>query len=405
MSRVDEPEVAVIGAGPAGLMAAEVAAKAGARVRIYDRMPSAGRKFLMAGRGGLNLTHSEPRPAFLTRYGTAGATIERWIEVCGPEDLRRWCADLGQETFVGSSGRVFPTTLKASPLLRAWLRRLSEQGVELATRHEWRGVDEGLRLSFEAPQGPLSVTPKAVVTALGGASWPKLGSDGRWVEILKAHSIPVTPLQPANCGLLIDWPDIIRDRFAGTPLKGVRLSIGERSLIGEAMISSTGLEGQAVYGLGPAPREASASGDAVLTLDLRPSLSVRDLAAKIARQSPTKSLSNRLRSAGGAPVWPALLRMAMSSGSADPSLLAAALKAIPLKVEGVAGMDRAISSAGGIDLSGVTETMMLREYPGIFVAGEMLDWEAPTGGYLLQACFASGAAAGRAAAAYARGDA
>jgi uncharacterized flavoprotein (TIGR03862 family) len=394
--------VAVIGAGPAGLMAAEVLAQGGAGVTVYDAMPSAGRKFLMAGRGGLNLTHSEALPEFLTRYGEATPQLAAAISAFPPDGLREWSEALGQPTFIGSSGRVFPTALKASPLLRAWLRRLDSQGVQFALRHRWTGWDESGRLSFQTSNGRNAVDARATVIALGGASWPRLGSDGAWVETLSSKGVTILPLQPANCGFTVAWSDIFRGRFEGHPLKGVALSFGPRTVRGEAVITRTGIEGGAIYALSTGLREAVASsGQATLRIALRPDLEINDLIARLSAPKGKQSFSNWLRKAAHlSPVSIGLLQEAamtsgMSLSSLSPASLAGLINAVPIQLNGVAPIARAISSAGGIAISEIDADFMIRRLPGIFAAGEMLDWEAPTGGYLLQASFATGAAAAR----------
>lgn len=394
--------IAIIGAGPAGLMAAEVLAQSGAGVIVYDSMPSVGRKFLMAGRGGLNLTHSEPLPQFLSRYGSAMPHLKTAIEAFPPQALREWSEALGQPTFVGSSGRVFPEAFKASPLLRAWLRRLDTSGVQFALRHRWTGWDSNGRLSFQTPDGTHAVEASATVLALGGASWPRLGSDGLWVEMLGAKGVTIAPLQPANCGFTVAWSDIFRDRFEGHPLKGVALSFGGHVVRGEAMITTAGIEGGAVYALSAPLREAVlGQGHATLRIALRPDLGVSDLAARLAAPRAKQSFSNWLRKAAHlSPVGIGLLQeAAVASGVSLSSLpgaeLAEWINAVPVQLNGVAAIARAISTAGGIAFDQLDDSFMIRRLPGVFAAGEMLDWEAPTGGYLLQASFATGAAAGR----------
>ena len=396
--------VVIIGAGPAGLMAAEVLALGGATVTVYDAMPSAGRKFLMAGRGGLNLTHSEPLPAFLARYREATPHLAAAIEAFPPQALCGWSAALGQETFVGSSGRVFPKAFKASPLLRAWLRRLDPMDVRLALHHRWTGWDEQGRLLFQTPDGPHAIEPHATVLALGGASWPRLGSDGAWAEILAAKGVQISPLRPANSGFTVAWSDIFRDRFEGQPLKGVALTLGARIERGEAIVTRTGIEGGAVYALSAELREAiDTSGGATLHLALRPDLDRKELIAKLSVPRGKQSLSNFLRKAVSLlPVAIGLLQEAakasgMPLASLSPAELANLINAVPIELTGVAPIARAISTAGGIAFSEIDAGFMIRRLPGVFAAGEMLDWEAPTGGYLLQASFATGAAAGRGA--------
>ncbi len=394
--------VAIIGAGPAGLMAAEVLARGGAHVTVYDAMPSVGRKLLMAGRGGLNLTHSEALPAFLARYGAAKEHLGPAIDALPPDNLREWSEALGQPTFVGSSGRVFPQAFKASPLLRAWLRRLDAMGVQFALRHRWTGWDENGRLLFQTPDGQRNVEARATVLALGGASWPRLGSDGAWVETLGSKGVTISPLRPANCGFTVAWSDIFRDRFEGHPLKGVALSFGPHTVRGEAVITRTGIEGGAIYALSADLRDAIANQkQATLRVALRPDLDMSDLIARLSMPRGKQSFSNWLRKAAHlSPVGIGLLQeAAIASGvplpSLSPAALAERINALPIELNGVAPIARAISTAGGISFSEIDADYMIRCMPGIFAAGEMLDWEAPTGGYLLQASFATGAAAGR----------
>jgi hypothetical protein len=394
--------VAVIGAGPAGLMAAEVAAEHGARVTVYDRMPSAGRKFLMAGRGGLNLTHSEGMLDLLQRYGAAAPRLRAAIEAFPPTAVRAWCEGLGQEIFVGTSGRVFPKALKASPLLRAWLRRLRDAGVEFRFRHRWLGWDKDRALLFETPDGCASVKPDATILALGGASWPRLGSDGGWVDALASAGIAVAPLRPANSGFTINWSGIFRDRFEGQPLKRIALSFGPQTVRGEAMITRSGIEGGAIYALSSLLRESIAvTGEAVPHVALRPDLTAAELTGRLAAPRGKQSLSTFLRKAAGlSPPAIGLLQEAAALASLkpatlDPAALAALINAVPVRLTGTASINRAISTAGGVALDEIDERFMLIGRPGTFVAGEMLDWEAPTGGYLLQASFATGVAAAR----------
>lgn len=400
MADVSNVQVAVIGAGPAGLMAAEVLAGGGASVTVYDAMPSAGRKFLMAGRGGLNLTHSEPLPVFLSRYREAEAALGPAIGAFPPDRLRQWSEALGQPTFIGSSGRVFPQALKASPLLRAWLRRLDSLGVRFALRHRWTGWDDDGRLSFQTPDGSRVVSAMASVLALGGASWPRLGSDGGWVEILAGKGVTVSPLRPANAGFTVGWSKVFQDRFEGHPLKGVALSFREHRARGEALITRAGIEGGAIYALSTDLREAIAeAGRATLFVALRPDVAMTDLVARLSMPRGKQSFSNWLRKAANlAPVGIGLLHeAAMSSGISLAALssekLAALINAVPLELSGMSPITRAISTAGGISFSELDADFMIRRLPGVFASGEMLDWEAPTGGYLLQASFATGAAA------------
>jgi len=387
---------AVIGGGPTGLMAAEVLSAAGVAVTVYDRMPSLGRKFLMAGRGGLNLTHSEAMDGFLARYGAAQATLKPSIEAFTPAALVAWAEGLGQETHVGSSGRVFPKSHKASPLLRAWLGRLQAQGVEVKTRHDWLGWDQNGALRFATPDGEITATPDATVLALGGASWPKLGATGAWTDVLARGGVAIAALRPANVGFDVAWSDVFRDRFHGQPLKNVGVSFEGQTARGDAMVTREGLEGGAVYALSAPLRDAIvATGSAVLEIDLRPDQTIGQLTARLAVPRGGQSMTNYLRKAAHlSPVEINLLReahgveLALTAGG-----LARAIKAAPIRLTGVRPIDRAISTAGGVALSEIDQDLMLRARPGVFVAGEMLDWEAPTGGYLLQACFATGVAA------------
>jgi uncharacterized flavoprotein (TIGR03862 family) len=384
-------------------MAAERLAAAGHAVTIYDAMPSPARKFLLAGRGGLNLTHSEPSDAFLRRYRRATDRLAPLIRRFDPEALRVWCAELGEETFVGSSGRVFPRSFKASPLLRAWLRRLDALGVALRTNHRWVGFAADGRLRFATPDGEAMVSPDATVLALGGASWPRLGSTGAWMRILESEGIGVAPLSPSNCGLEIAWHAPVRERHAGEPLKRIAMTLAGETVRGEAMITAEGLEGGAVYALSGPVRDAVArAGTATVVVDLRPDVAADVLAARLAGGRKGDSFGNRLRKqAGLSPAAVAVLRDAAPGvGAFPPGKLAAAIKHVPLTVIGVRPIEKAISSAGGVSWSELDGGMMLVKRPGVFCAGEMIDWEAPTGGYLLQACFATGVAAAEGAAAW-----
>jgi uncharacterized flavoprotein (TIGR03862 family) len=391
-----------VGAGPAGLVAAEVAASGGATVTIYERMPSAGRKFLLAGRGGLNLTHGEDLDQFLTRYGAGAPRLRPAIEAFPPAALRAWSEKLGQGTFVGTSGRVFPKSLKTSPLLRAWLQRVGRLGVRFAFRHRWAGWDEAGDMTFDTPTGQVSVQADAVVLALGGASWPKLGSDGGWVEILAKAGVAITPLRPANCGFVIEWSDLFRNRFEGQPLKRIALSFGGKTVRGEAVITRDGLEGGGIYALSASLREAiAATGEAVLSIALRPDVSSAALQQRLEAPRGKQSLSNVLRKtaklspAGIGLLHEAAVSSAQKLSGMNASALAALINAVQLRLTATAPIAGAISTAGGISFDEIDVHFMLRRLPGVFVAGEMLDWEAPTGGYLLQACFSTGAAAAR----------
>src|ERR1700716_1960585 len=397
MSVISHPRVAVIGAGPAGLMAAEVLAAGGAAVTVYDRMPSAGRKFLLAGRGGLNLTHSEDRGRLLGRYGPATERLRAAIEAFPPAALRAWSEALGQPTFVGSSGRVFPKAFKASPLLRAWLRRLGA-GVGLALRHHWVGWDARGGLLLEGPQGTVTVEADATVLAVGGASWPRLGSDGDWVAPLARAGVAGAPLGPANWGCVAAWSDVFRDRFHGQPLKRIALSFGGQAARGEATITQTGLEGGAVYALSGVLRAAiEASGEAVAHIALRPDMTAADLVERLAAPRDKHSRSPFLRKTVKlSPVAIGLLHEATRSSpgrlaAMDSAALAGLVNALPLRLTATAPLATAISTAGGIAFAELDPCFMLRRRPGVFVAGEMLDWEAPTGGYPLQASVATGA--------------
>lgn len=383
-------------------MAAEALAQGGASVTVYDAMPSAGRKFLMAGRGGLNLTHSEPLAQFMARYREAAPKLSGAIDAFSPEALRAWSEALGERTFVGTSGRVFPKAFKASPLLRTWLRRLDAAGVRFAFRHRWTGWDAEGRLLFRTPDGVTAVVVNATVLALGGASWPRLGSDGGWVDILAAKGIAISRLRPANSGFTVAWSDVFRDRFEGQPLKGVALTIGAHTVRGEAMITRTGIEGGAVYALSAELREAVLGlGQARLMIALRLDLDAAALTTRLSGTRGKQSLANFLRKAAQlSPVGIGLMQeVAIASGrplaSFSPAELADLINAVPVQLTGVAPIDRAISTAGGVAFDELDANFMLRKLPGVFAAGEMLDWEAPTGGYLLQASFATGAAAGR----------
>ena len=380
--------IAIIGAGPAGLMAAEVLSAAGLVVDLYDRMPSVARKFLMAGRGGLNLTHSEPFERFVQRYGKAAARLRPALEAFPPRALRDWADNLDAQTFVGSSGRVFPKAMKASPLLRAWLARLAARGVTLHTRHDWLGWDED-QLVFAAPIGRLYVKPDMTILALGGASWPRLGGDGGWAKILGDRNVGLAPFQPANAGFQVTWSPMFAERFSGQPLKTIALSFAGREVKGELMLTRYGVEGGAIYALGAALRDAIArDGYADLVIDLRPDLNAGQVASKFGRAGVKDSLSNRLRKTLN--LTPAAIALMHETRATD-------VKAVPVRLIAMQGLDRAISSAGGIRFDAVTPDFGLKALPGVYAIGEMLDWEAPTGGYLLQASFAMGAAAGRGA--------
>lgn len=386
-------------------MAAEVLAGKGAQVTIYDRMPSVGRKFLLAGRGGLNLTHSEDLARFMPRYGTRESNLRAAVAAFSPDAVRAWCEALGQATFIGSSGRVFPQAMKASPLLRAWLARLVAAGVAFKVRHQWQGFDADGELIFAAPDGRVAVKHDAVVLALGGASWPRLGSDGGWADILEKSGVAIATLQAANCGFLTEWSDIFRERAEGQPLKRVALSFGGHSVRGECVVTASGLEGGAIYALAAPLRDAvMTAGEAVLHVDLLSDVTQDALAQKLSQPREKQSLATFLRKQTKlSPVAIALMQEAAikagtPAGAMNAVQLAELIKAVPVRLTGIAPVADAISTAGGVTFGELDGDFMLRRKPGIFIAGEMLDWEAPTGGYLLQACFATGFAAGNGAA-------
>lgn len=393
-----ESEAAVIGGGPAGLMAAEVLAEAGHRVTVFDRMPSLGRKLLLAGRGGLNLTHSEDLTPFLGRYGARATYLEPALRAFPPAALVAWSEALGEPTFVGSSGRVFPKAMKASPLLRKWLRRLASRGVSVAFRHEWRGWRNG-SLVFDTPDGERLVDAGATVLALGGASWPRMGSDGNWVGAL--HGVRVARFRPANCGFHVAWSKLLRDTMAGQPLKRIAITFDGRTVRGEAMIDAHGIEGSAVYALSAALRDAiSERGPVQIALDLRPDITHAELERRAGVSRRGQTLSTFLRkSLGLSPPAIALVQEVRHAGG-DLVGLAELVKALPLTLTSPFPLERAISTAGGVEWDELDEDGMLRARPGVFVAGEMLDWEAPTGGYLLQAAMATGRMAGAGAASH-----
>ncbi|HUH86860.1 MAG TPA: TIGR03862 family flavoprotein [Pusillimonas sp.] len=394
------PTVAIIGGGPAGLTAAEALTHAGVQVAVYDAMPSVGRKFLLAGRGGLNLTHSEPADEFRSRFGNRKAVVSAWLDQWDADALRQWARDLGIDTFIGSSGRVFPTEMKAAPLLRAWLRSLRSAGVEIHTRHVWRGWDGEGALTFDTPQGTATARPDAVVLALGGASWPRLGSDGAWQALLEARGVAVAPLLPANCGIRCNWSGYFSDRFAGQPLKNIAIAPqGEFEMRrGECMVTADGLEGGLIYAWSANLRETLLSnGTATLYVDLLPDRPLKQVLTEVARPRGARSWSSHLSSRLGLKgVKTALLHECLPDTAFDePNALAAGIKRLPIYLNGLSPLAESISTAGGVQFDGLDENLMLQALPGVFCAGEMLDWEAPTGGYLLTACFASGRAAGR----------
>lgn len=398
-SHPHRPHVAIIGGGPAGLMAAEVLGQAGIAVDLYDAMPSVGRKFLLAGVGGMNITHSEPYPAFVSRYAERADEIKALLDDFDADALRQWIHGLGIETFIGSSGRVFPRDMKAAPLLRAWLKRLRDSGVVIHTRHRWLGWTSEGNLRITYPQGELSLKPDAVLLALGGGSWARLGSDGAWLPWLKAQGIETAPLQAANSGFEVEaWSALLKEKFAGAPLKNIAMSLpGQAPRLGECVVTELGLEGSLVYALSAQIRETiNRDGHATLLLDLLPNKPVDNIAAALAKPRGSRSMAKHLHSQLGLDgVKAALLReLTDQTTFADPLLLARAIKALPVTLVRPRPLDEAISSAGGVTFEALDEHLMLRQLPGVFCAGEMLDWEAPTGGYLLTACFASGRRAG-----------
>ncbi|WP_350612672.1 TIGR03862 family flavoprotein [Pseudomonas sp. HY7a-MNA-CIBAN-0227] len=399
-TQTQSPHVIIIGGGPAGLMAAEVLSQAGVKVDLYDGMPSVGRKFLLAGVGGMNITHSEAYPAFLSRYAERAPHMAPLLRQFGAEALCEWIHGLGIQTFVGSSGRVFPTDMKAAPLLRAWLKRLRDNGVVIHTRHRWLGWNPDGSLLIHSPEGDQNLRSNAVLLALGGGSWSRLGSDGAWLKLLEDKGIPYTPLQPSNCGFEVSaWSELMVSKFAGSPLKNVAIGLADdKPRLGECVITATGIEGSLIYALSAPIREAiNHDGSASVHIDLLPSKPLDKVQAALAKPRGSRSMSKHLHSQLGLDgVKAALLReLAAAEQFADPAQLALAIKALPLTLVKTRPIDEAISTAGGVPFEVLDERLMLKQLPGVFCAGEMLDWEAPTGGYLLTGCFASGRAAGR----------
>lgn len=394
--------IAIVGGGPAGLMAAETACGAGAQVHLYDAMASVGRKFLLAGIGGLNLTHSEPLPIFLARYGSSQPMIGRLIETFGPDTIRKWAHELGIRTFVGSSGRVFPSDMNAAPLLRSWLRRLRLSGVRIHVRHRWTGWTDRGELRFETGDGQVVTRPDATIFALGGASWPKTGSNASWVPVLEQKGVSVTPLRPANCGFDVGWSDHVRKKFAGCPVKSVVVTAGndegrESKQQGEFVITEAGVEGGPIYSLSASIRdEIQRSGSATVWLDLAPDRDLPGLIRELSRPRGKRTIASHLqRRVHLDSVKSALLREVLDKEDfSNSARLAAAIKRLPLRLVASRPVEEAISTAGGVRFGVLDERLMIRDLPGIFCAGEMLDWEAPTGGYLLTACLATGRAAG-----------
>lgn len=395
--------VVIVGAGPAGLMAADVLSRHGMAADVYDAMPSAGRKFLLAGRGGLNITHTEPHDRFVARYGDRAARVAPWLDAFGPQDVREWVHALGIETFAGTSGRVFPREMKAAPLLRSWLHGLRQRGVRFHMRHRWLGWDAGAALRFAIPEGEKAVASDATLLALGGASWRRLGSDGAWVPVLAGKGVSIAPLEPANCGFIANWSDHFAERFAGQPLKSVALAVdlpdgSSQYRRGECMVTVDGLEGGLVYAYAGTLRdEIRRCGHAMLYLDLLPDRDAGFVHAEVTRSRGARSMSSHLRSRLGLHgVKAGLLRECLSAEAfSQPATLAAAIKRLPVRLVSARPIDEAISTAGGVQFDSLDERLMLTAMPGVFCAGEMLDWEAPTGGYLLTACLASGYVAGR----------
>lgn len=394
--------VAIIGGGPAGLMAAEVLSEHGVRVDVYDSMPSLGRKFLMAGKSGLNLTHSEPFEGFVARYGSRKDEVKKWLLEFSPADLREWARRLGIETFVGTSGRVFPVGMKASPLLRAWLKRLDEAGVRFHLRHRMIGLtglnSRRVDLEFETREGRKTVTADAVILALGGGSWRKLGSDGAWVEWLEQAGVKVEALKPSNCGFDVAWSAVFKEKYDGHPIKSVILSFGEFRQQGEFIVTKEGMEGSLIYVASALMRDAlAANGRAVMTLDLAPDKTEAQLAEKLSKPRGSRTLASHLEKAAGMKgVKAGLLREFVPKDEfADAAQLAFYIKHLPVPLTAPRPLDEAISTAGGVSFDALDDNLMLKKLPGVFCAGEMLDWEAPTGGYLITACMASGKWAGR----------
>lgn len=401
-SRALKHPVVVVGGGPAGLMAAEVIAQAGYTVHVYDAMPSVGRKFLLAGVGGMNITHAEPKADFITRYRERATEVGAWLQYFDADALRSWIHELGVETFVGSSGRVFPREMKAAPLLRKWLQRLRESGVQFHVRHRWQGWTDDGALRFVTPEGTCDVTASATVLALGGASWARLGSDGRWVPWLQAQKVLVQPLKPANCGFECMWSDHLIQQHAGGFVKSVGMAVQQtdgavEQRVGEFIVTAHGVEGSLIYAFSaPLRDQIERQGFAELTLDLLPQRSIEQITRALRKPRGKQSMSSHLRRAlNVSGVKAALLREQAPAAFSEPDTLAQAIKALPLTLTAARPIDEAISTAGGIALTALDERLMVQAVPGVFCAGEMLDWEAPTGGYLLTACFASGRRAGQ----------
>ena len=389
--------VMIIGGGPAGLMAAEVLLKSGLQVSLYEAKSSPGRKFLVAGKGGLNLTHSEPYEDILSRYGERSPQIKPILDAFGPNEIRQWAHGLGSETYIGSSGRVFPKEMNAAPLLKAWLEKLEASGLQIYPRHKWMGWEKNGSLLFETPDGDIKLQANAVILALGGGSRPELGSDGRWIPYLEEHQVEIAPLKPANCGFDVQWTPHFRDKFQGKPVKTVAITFKGQRKVGEFIITENGVEGSLIYAISAQVRdEIEGSGQAILELDLTPDWTEAKVTEKLSRPRGSHSFSKYLkRTLNISGVKSGLLWEFVDKDTfSDPARLASAIKSLPIPLISPRPLEEAISSAGGVTFESVDEHLMLRNLPGVFCAGEMLDWEAPTGGYLLTACFASGYSAG-----------
>jgi len=393
--------LAVIGGGPAGLMAAEVASQSGIAVDVYESKGSVGRKFLIAGRGGLNLTHSDDRERFIARYSDAREVVAAWLDAFDANAVRDWARELGVETFVGTSGRVFPSDMKAAPLLRAWVHRLRSRGVRFHVRYRCVGINAARAIAFETPDGTQTIQADAIVLAMGGGSWPQLGSDGAWVSWLRERGVEVANLEPANCGFDVEWTPVFAQRFAGQPVKSVKVSVEHSEpLQGEFVVTATGIEGSVIYAIGSQLRDSiRRHGFSVIHLDLSPDTPLEQLAAKLSQSRKGRTLTEHLRrSVGIEGVKAGLVYEVVSKEElGDARKLAKAIKSLPIKLMRTRPLDEAISTAGGVRLRALNDALMIERWLGVFCAGEMLDWEAPTGGYLLAACFASGRVAGRGA--------
>lgn len=386
--------VSIIGGGPSGLMAAEILSANGCAVTVYERKPTMAHKFLMAGRGGLNITHSEDLKEFTKKYNEQEKNFKKIIDQFKPSDLRAWCNDLGEETFIGSSGRIFPKSFKASPLLRAWLKRLEKQAVQFKMRHDWQGWEKD-NLVFVTPEGKKTIKSDMTLLALGGASWPGLGADGSWVDLLKNENVKVEPLMPSNCGFKTQWSDIFKNRYAGHALKSVDLSFQDKKIRGEFIITEKGIEGGAVYALSAALRDEIIKNNfADLAIDLKPDLSKDQIIERLQKPKAKMSMSNYLKKTLNLSEVALGLLMELPDrkelNNYSPKKLSSIIKNYQIKLTDNFGIEKAISSAGGVFFDAVDENFMLKNKENVYVVGEMLDWEAPTGGYLLQACLSSG---------------